>query len=71
MVFFPHEVHKTKKDGIDVFKLALKKAGEKPEHIVFIDDREGYVKTAKKLRMKAVHFKNPRQLSKELKKLGL
>ena len=68
---FSHKAHKTKLDGADVFKLALEKTEEKPENVVYVDDKEEYVETAKKLGMNVIWFKNPEQLKEELKKLGL
>jgi putative hydrolase of the HAD superfamily len=68
---FSHKVHKTKLDETDVFKLVLKMTGEKPENVVYIDDKEEYVKLAEKLGMNAIWFKNPEQLKSGLRKLGI
>lgn len=68
---FSHEVHMTKRDGKKIFRLALKKTREKPMDVVFVDDKESYVKTAKKIGMRAILFRNPKQLAAELKKLGV
>lgn len=64
---FSYETHKMKSDGTDIFKLAIDKTGDKPEDIIFIDDKEEFVETAKKVGMKAIYFKNPEQLEEELK----
>lgn len=66
-----HIVHNTKFDGTEVFKLALDMTGEIPRHVVYIDDKEEYVKTAKKLGMLAIWFRNPEQLKAELMELGI
>ena len=68
---FSNEVHRTKKDGVNVFKLALKKTKDKPEDVVYIDDKKEYVETAKKIGMFTIHFKNPEQLKEELINLGI
>lgn len=48
--------------------MALKKTGNKPEEVIFIDDKEEYARLAEKLGMKSVWFQNPQQLKTELKK---
>lgn len=63
-----YQVHKSKFESDDIFKIALKKTKQNPKNVVFIDDREHYVKKAKELGMKGIVFKNPKQLDKELKK---
>jgi len=40
-------------------------------NIVFVDDRRENVEAARKLGMRAIHFKNARQLSAELTKMGI
>ena len=68
---FSHKVHKTKLDSTDIFKLALEMVKEKPENVVYIDDKEQYVKPAKELGMNTIQFKNPEQLKSDLKKFGI
>lgn len=68
---FSHEVHMTKREGTKIFRLALKMVKEKPENVIFIDDKKLYVETAKKIGMNAIHFSSPEQLEGELKKFGL
>ncbi len=68
---FSYEVHMTKKDGTAAFQLALEKTNEKAENVVMIDDREEYVKTAKKVFPHVILFRNPEQIREELEKLGL
>lgn len=65
---FSYKVNNTKADGTAVFKMALEKTKNKPNEVIFIDDKESYVETAKKLGMKGIIFKNPKQLNTELKK---
>ncbi|RJR25994.1 HAD family phosphatase [Candidatus Microgenomates bacterium] len=52
----------------EIYEIFLKKAGAEPENCLFIDDNPDNVKSAKKLGIKAILYKNPRQLKKELKK---
>ena len=66
-----YKVHKSKFESNDIFKLALKKTKENPKKVIFIDDRDYYVKKAEELGMKGIVFKNPKQLEKELTKLNL
>ena len=66
---FSHKVGLTKSDGIKVFKMALQKTRNKPSEVLFIDDEEDYVKTARILGMNAIHFKNAKQLEREIKQL--
>ncbi|MBI2660507.1 HAD hydrolase-like protein [Candidatus Woesearchaeota archaeon] len=63
---FSHKIGITKSDGIETFKMALKQTGDKAKNVVFIDDKEDYVKTAKKLGMQGIIFKSPQQLNNEL-----
>lgn len=49
-----------------IFELYLKKANYKPSEAIFIDDEEKLLINAKKLGIKTIHFKNIRQLKKEL-----
>lgn len=66
---FSHNVGLTKSDGIAVFKTALQKTGNKPNEVIFVDDKEEYVKTAKMLGMNGIHFKNAKQLEREIRKI--
>jgi putative hydrolase of the HAD superfamily len=54
-----------------IFKHALEKIGVRPEEAVFIDDVRENIVVAKKLGINAIHFRNPRQLERELKKIGV
>ncbi|MEK6984634.1 MAG: HAD family phosphatase [Nanoarchaeota archaeon] len=66
---FSHEAGITKKDGDRIFKLILKKTSNDPANVIFIDDKEDYVKIARELGMNALHYKNTKQLEKELRML--
>ncbi|MBI2085595.1 MAG: HAD-IA family hydrolase [Candidatus Aenigmarchaeota archaeon] len=68
---FSNLVGKIKPDGEDVFLMALDKTGEVAADVVFVDDKEKNVDTARGVGMKVIHFKNPAQLEKELKLLGV
>jgi len=63
---FSHKMGITKSEGNKVFKIILKITKDKPKEAIFIDDKEVYVGTAKTLGMKSIHFKNARQLEKEI-----
>ena len=66
---FSHKAGVTKRDGDKIFKLGLQLTGNKPKEVIFIDDKEDYVKTAKNLDINAIHFKNPKQLEKDINKI--
>ena len=68
---FSNEAHITKKEGAVAFKLALEKTNDKPEDVAYIDDKEEYVETARKIGMNAICFKSPEQLEEEFKNLGI
>lgn len=53
------------------FEFILKKLKTEPEESLFIDDKQENLDAAEKLGMKAILFKNNRQLIKDLKKLGV
>lgn len=66
---FSHKIGLTKSDGIGAFKIALELTKNQPKEVIFIDDKEDYVKMAKRLGMNAIHFRNPNQLQKEIGRL--
>ena len=70
-VIFSNETHITKKEGVGVFKLALEKTNDEPEDVAYIDDKEEYAETARKVGMNAICFKSPEQLEEEFKNLGI
>lgn len=49
--------------------MVLQKTGDKPKEVIFVDDKKEYVKTAKDLEMNSIHYKNTKQLKKEINKL--
>lgn len=55
----------------EIYEIAIKKSGCKPQEILFIDDLEHNLEPAKSLGMKTLFFENPTQIKKELKKLGI
>lgn len=54
-----------------IYKRLIQKIGLPPEECVYVDDREYNLPPAKKLGMRVIRFKNPKQLLRELKKLGV
>lgn len=55
----------------EMFRFALDLSQRKPEECLFIDDRELNVECAARLGLQAAHFKNARQLERDLQSLGL
>lgn len=49
----------------------LGKINRKPEEVIFIDDKEEYIKIAKTLGIHGILFKNNEQLSRKLSNLGI
>ena len=64
------EVHMTKPDP-RLFKLAIQKAGCKPEEIVFIDDGLNNIRSARELGIIGIKFTNLEDLINELKSLKI
>ncbi len=62
---------KMQKPYKNIYKLLIKKAKCKPKEIVFIDDRQRNIVAAHKLGINTILFKNPIQLKKDLRKLGI
>ena len=60
-----------KKPHPDFFHSHTKKHNLQPEHIIFIDDKLANVQAAQSVGMHGIHFKNPKQLRKELKKWNI
>jgi len=69
-VFASFQIGYTKKD-INSFKIIIKKLKIKPEEILFIDDNDKNIKTAKILGIKTIRYRNYGALVKELKILKL
>ena len=72
---FKHNIlsHQTglKKPRANFYKLLIKTVKVKPQEILLIDDGEANIIAANKLGMKAILYKNNKQLFKDLKKLGV
>lgn len=60
-----------KKPEDEMFRLALDLSQREPEECVFIDDREINLEGADHLGLRTLHFKNAKQLEKDLHGLGL
>ncbi|MBS3078546.1 HAD-IA family hydrolase [Candidatus Pacearchaeota archaeon] len=60
-----------KKPDKAIFEYTLKILGLEPQEIIFIDDKEEFLHTPKKLGLNTILFKNNNQLIKDLKKLGV
>ncbi len=69
-LFPSHEVGH-RKPCPNIYKSVLKSIRLKPENTVFVDDIEKFVVGARDCGMHAILFKNPRQLVRELKKMGV
>lgn len=65
-----HEVHMTKPDK-EIFQYAIKKAGCKPEEIIFIDDGLNNIRSARELGFVGIKFINNEELIKELRNLNV
>jgi epoxide hydrolase-like predicted phosphatase len=70
MVVLSHEVRMRKPD-LEIYKYLLKKLQVKPDEAFFVDDKIDNVKTAAKLGIHAILFKNTKDLEIELEKLGV
>jgi len=65
-----HEIHLIKPDP-EIFKYAIRKAGCKPQQIVFIDDGLNNIRSAKQLGIFGIKYTNLDELIEELKKLKI
>lgn len=54
-----------------IYQLVLSRLKLKAAEGVFVDDKEKYVVAARKLGMHAIQYKNPKQLERDFKKLGI
>jgi FMN phosphatase YigB (HAD superfamily) len=68
---FEYSAQMIKKPNPDFFHAHTKKHNLKPEQCIFIDDKLINVHAAQSVGMHAIHFKNARQLRKELYKLNI
>lgn len=69
-VFTSFEIRSVKRETT-TFKKILKELSVKPEKVVFIDDNEKNIETARSLGIKGIIYKDHKQLVKELEELGL
>jgi putative hydrolase of the HAD superfamily len=53
----------------DIYLLAIKRLGVKPKECIFIDDKEDNLKTAKRLKIKTVLFKNQKQVIDDVSRI--
>ena len=63
---FENSAKMIKKPHPDFFNAHIQKHNLKPEQIIFIDDKLVNVQAAQSIGIHAIHFKNARQLRKEL-----
>jgi putative hydrolase of the HAD superfamily len=66
---FSAEIKMVKPDA-DIYEYTLRGLGVSAEKSLFIDDREGNVRTARELGMHAIQFESVEQLRKELENLN-
>jgi len=62
---------KISKPSEKIYKITLKRLSVKPDEVVFIDDKKENVVAAIRVGMKAIHYKNPEKLIKELRSFGV
>lgn len=60
-----------KKPSEKIFKMMLKRIKLLPQQVLFIDDLESNIETAKKLGINCIQFKNYKQLKKDMKEFGV
>jgi putative hydrolase of the HAD superfamily len=58
-------------DNLEIYKIAIEKAGVKAQDILFIDDREKNIRNAEKLGMQTLLFVNPEKLKEDLNEKNL
>ncbi|MBT3298444.1 HAD family phosphatase [archaeon] len=61
---------KSRKPEKKIYQITLDQLNIKAEECIFIDDREKYLPTARKMGIKVIHFKKIKQLKEELVELG-
>lgn len=61
----------SRKPELNIYRTAARQGRVKLNEMVFFDDRQENVATAKKLGIKAFQYKNPRQLEQSLRRLGV
>ena len=68
---FPsHEVGARKPDP-KIYRRVLRKIGLRPEEAIFIDDMKSFIRSAKRVGLHTIRFKNREQLIKDLRKHGI
>jgi putative hydrolase of the HAD superfamily len=60
-----------RKPDPEIYRVALDRAGVKPEAAVYIDDRPELVEAGRRVGLTAIRFENGRQLAQELRQAGL
>ncbi|MEN9626419.1 MAG: hypothetical protein RL557_747 [archaeon] len=60
-----------KKPRKNFYELLLKRAKHKPQEMIFIDDKKPNLMPAQTLGIQTIHFKNAKQLKKDLKNRGV
>jgi putative hydrolase of the HAD superfamily len=68
---FPSHKMGHRKPEREIYEKVLAQIGLKPEETVFIDDVPQFVEGARKAGMRAVRFRNQKQLLKDLARLGI
>lgn len=53
------------------FQIALRRIGAKPDECIYIEDRKEFLATPHTMGFNVVHFKNAKQLTKELRVFGV
>ncbi|MBI3413166.1 MAG: HAD family phosphatase [Candidatus Aenigmarchaeota archaeon] len=62
---------KTRKPKKKIFRILLKKAGAKPDEIIFIDDNPKYVMRSRSMGIRTIRFVSATQVARQLKKSGV
>ncbi len=68
---FPSHVVGRRKPDPRIYRSVLKKIKLRPEEAVFIDDTPPFVEGARRVGMKAIHYRSETQLKRDLRKLGV
>lgn len=62
---------KITKPNVGIFQKAATEIGQATNEILFIDDSEKYILSAKNLGMQTIHFTNPEALTSQLQNFGI
>ena len=60
-----------RKPGLDIYRLALERAGVTPERALFIDDKPENITACRSIGMQGIVFESAEQLRKELDRLSI